>query len=155
MPLDTKQFIIPTKYFLGCIAEDKEVAYPFDVCVMYRKGGSIIRVHNREELLSLCKSRDIYQSSLTYAEVRSNRQARSGEFHIEVMHNGRYTVPAKFMPDRRHGETLLKNQVQKLYQLKFHPKEAAINGEAVSITHHLDPNQKPLQAHGSEEAEPP
>lgn len=110
---DTKQLIVPAKYFLSCLAGDLNTTYPVNIFLLCQNGGAGRSVKSGKELKSLCVSKDIYQSSVISAEKTSKG------VHIELMKNGRYTVDYSCMPERRHMETLTRTEVIRLYQIVF------------------------------------
>lgn len=113
----TKQIIIPAKYFLNCIANDKTVRYPVNIFLKYPNGGTCRSVHSGHELKDLCASKDIYQSSVICA-VKTFRG-----FHVELMKDGYYTVEYTCMPERRHMDTLIRREVLQLYGLLYGSRE--------------------------------
>lgn len=110
---DTKQFIVPAKYFLSCLADDQRICYPVEISLLYQNGGVCRSVKSGMELKKLCGVRDIYQSSVISAE-----RTLKG-VHVELMKNGKYTVGHSCMPERRHMETLTRSEVIRLYQILF------------------------------------
>ena len=109
----TKQFIVPAKYIIECVVDDKKTVYPVALSILDGRTNATHYVKTRNDLYDLCLSADVYRSSLLRICRKEN-----GTF-IDLSKNGRFTVDADFMPERRHMETLMKKQVKDMYGLLF------------------------------------
>jgi len=107
--MKTKQLIVPAKYILGAIADSPNTKYPMSVSVLVWNGGASYQISNREELMNLCAIRDVYQSSL----MRLGK--KDGRFIVELCKDARLTVHRDTLPERRHMETLVKQQAYELF----------------------------------------
>ena len=108
---NTKQFIIPAKYLLQCIADDAATVYPVEVTILALNGGSLFQINTKKELETIFKIRDVYQSSL----VRMIK--KGGRYLIDIRKEGRMEVQRDFMPERRHMETLVRSETCRFYSL--------------------------------------
>lgn len=113
----TKMLIVPAKYILGCVEDDPETAYPVAISVRSGNFGSAYYANNPNEILGHIKSMDVFQCSL----VSISRSSRGT--HVDLSRNGRFIVDDGLLKERRHMDTLLQGQVEKMYNLLFHPEK--------------------------------
>lgn len=71
--LRIKQVTVPAKYFLQAAAKDKTVPYPVSVIVLRRRGGGMsYLMSSADELLSICRLRNVFECGVIRAGWKRN-----------------------------------------------------------------------------------
>ncbi len=105
----TKQVIVPAKYFLQEMAEDKDMVYPAQVSVLGRTGGSTHTIDSVAELLGITKAKQFFECGV----IRATK--KNGRMYVDLMKEGKMTIDIARLPHRRHLSILVRQDVAQLY----------------------------------------